>query len=97
MNTDNMLKASIIMALMPQMPPSIRERMMYTLLELLEYKLSEKELKDLHEYIQPPSWHQNGGWTPVTEGHTTISTTPVTEATHASDCLCDKCRETTDQ
>ncbi len=54
METNDMLKMVVLMQLMNVVPSFLKEKMMHDLLRTLDYKLSESELKELHEYLNPP-------------------------------------------
>lgn len=56
METNDMLKMLVLMQLMHQVPPFLKEKMLHDLLKTLDYKLTEPELKELHDYLNPPKY-----------------------------------------
>jgi hypothetical protein len=57
--------------LLREMPPFLRERMLHDLLKTLDYKLTESELKELHEYLNPV--YPTAVCWPVTNDTTAVS------------------------
>jgi hypothetical protein len=61
----------LLLQLLREMPPFLREKMPHDLLKTLDYKLTESELKELHEYLNPV--YPTAVCWPVTNDTTAVS------------------------